>query len=181
MAVSLDGFIATEDGSVDWLETAGNSDADMGDEADAGFNAFLESVDCLIMGRGTMEVVSSFNLAPDEWPYGDRRVIVLSRTLKQPPENLEGLVEMYAGDVPELLASLDDEGYSHAYVDGGKTIQSFLELGLIDEMTLTRAPVILGEGIPLFGKTSKEIVLRNAGAKAYPNDFVQEKYTVTYK
>ena len=181
IATSVDGFIARQDGSVDWLHTAGSADADMGDCADMGFNKFIESVDCLIMGRGCMEAVSGFDLSPEQWPYGDARVIVLSNTLKEPPDNLKNRVEMYSGDLQELVSSLESEGFSHAYIDGGKTIQSFLDLQLIDEMILTRAPVILGSGIPLFGKTTQDIELRNAHAQAYPNGFVQLKYAVRYR
>ncbi len=180
IATSVDGFIASKDGGVDWLHTAGKPDADMGAQADMGFDSFMASVDCLIMGRGCMEAISGFDLAPDEWPYGNARVIVLSTTLKAPPENLKDRVELYAGDVRALVASLEEEGYRHIYVDGGKTIQSFLELELIDEMTLTRAPVILGEGIPLFGNNSQTVKLTDARATAFPNDFVQLHYTVSY-
>jgi len=180
IATSIDGFIASKDGGVDWLHTAGKPDADMGAQADMGFESFMASVDCLVMGRGCMEAISGFDLAPDEWPYGDARVIVLTTTLKAPPANLKDRVELYSGDVRALVASLDEEGYRHIYVDGGKTIQSFLELGLIDEMTLTRAPVLLGEGIPLFGNNTRAIRLTNARATAFPNDFVQLRYSVVY-
>ena len=181
IATSVDGFIAKEDGSVDWLDTAGNPEADMGDQADMGFNKFIESVDCMIMGRGTLEVLSGFDLTPEQWPYRDARVIALSNTLTQPPDNLKDRVEMYSGNLCELIAGLESEGHSHAYIDGGKTIQSFLDLRLIDEIILTHAPVILGEGIPLFGKTRQSIKLENSKAEAFPNDFVQLHYTVSYQ
>ncbi len=127
-----------------------------------------------------METIARFDLAPDQWPYGDARVIALSNTLREPPENLRDRVEMYSGNVRELLAQLESDGHQHAYIDGGKTIQSFLDLQLIHEMTLTRVPVILGEGIPLFGKTSHDIRLRNARSTVVPKDFVQLRYTVHY-
>ena len=181
IAISVDGFIAKEDGSVDWLHTAGNVDVDMGDQSDMGFSEFIESVDCLIMGRGCMEAIANFDLTPEQWPYGNARVIVLSNTLNQPPDNLKDKVEVYSGDLRQLVANLEKEGFAHAYIDGGKTIQSFLNLKLIDDMTLTRVPVILGGGIPLFGKTTQDINLENARARAFPNDFVQLQYTVSYK
>ncbi len=180
IATSVDGFIAREDGSVDWLDTAGKPDADLGDRADMGFYDFFESVDCLIMGRGTLEVLSGFDLTPDQWPYRDARIIALSSTLNEPPANLTDRVEMYSGDLRELLARLESEGHSHAYIDGGKTIRSFLELGLIDEMTLTYAPVILGRGIPLFAGTQRSISLESARAEVFPNEFVQVRYKVSY-
>ncbi|WP_295904063.1 dihydrofolate reductase family protein [uncultured Vibrio sp.] len=181
IATSVDGFIAKNDGAVDWLHTAGNANADMGDQADMGFADFMSSVDCLIMGRKCMEVIASMNLTPEQWPYGDTRIIVLSNSLTQAPDNLKDKVEMYSGDLNALVSTLSSEGYQHAYIDGGATIQAFINLELINEMTITRAPVLLGEGIPLFGKTAKEIKLEQSKAIAFPNDFVQVKYTVNYQ
>ena len=180
IATSVDGFIARTDGSVDWLDTYCNQEADMGDEADMGFTHFMKSIDCLIMGRGCMEVISGFNLAPEQWPYGDARVIVLSQTVTEPPENVKGHVEMYAGKIPELVETLEGEGFKHAYVDGGKTIQSFLNLQLITDMTLTQIPVLLGEGIPLFGKTNRDIRLERPERNVFPNELVQVQYEVSY-
>ncbi len=179
IATSVDGFIARTDGSIDWLHTYGNQEADMGDDADMGFNNLIESIDCMIMGRGCMEAISGFNLSPEQWPYRDARVIVLSKTLTEPPENVKDHVEMYSGDVPGLVETLEREGYQHAYVDGGKTIQSFLNLKLITDMSLTQIPVLLGEGIPLFGKTNQDIRLEKAEAKAFPNELVQLHYEVS--
>jgi len=181
IATSVDGFIARKNGSVDWLEAAGNSDADMGSQADMGFAEYMASVDCLIMGRKCMEMISSMDLTPEQWPYGDTRIIVLSNTISQAPENVRAHVEMYSGDLQALVAKLESEGHQHAYIDGGATIQAFINLQLIDEMTITRAPVLLGEGIPLFGKTLKDIKLKHAQATAFANDFVQVKYLVSYE
>lgn len=133
------------------------------------------------MGRKCMEMISSMDLTPDQWPYGDTRVIVLSHTVKQAPENVRDHVEMYSGDLQALVSKLESEGYRHAYIDGGATIQAFINLQLIDEITITRAPVLLGEGIPLFGKTIKDIKLEQAQATAFANDFIQVKYTVNYQ
>ncbi len=180
IAISVDGFIARTDGSVDWLHAYGNQEAEMGDDADMGFNNFIESIDCMIMGRGCMEAISGFNLSPEQWPYRDARVIVLSKTLPEPPENLKDHVEMFSGDVSELVENLEREGYQHAYVDGGKTIQSFLNLKLITDMSLTQIPVLLGEGIPLFGKTNQDIRLEKTKAKVFLNDLVQIHYEVSY-
>ena len=127
-----------------------------------------------------MDMISSFNLTPEQWPYGSTRIIVLSRTVKQPPENLTGKVEMYAGDLFELVTMLENDGHRHAYVDGGTTIQSFLNLRLIDEMTITQVPVLLGEGKPLFGPLERDVRLEEATAVACPNDFVQITYKVRY-
>jgi len=180
IATSVDGFIAKPDGNVDWLHTAGNLEADMGTE-DMGFKAFMDSVDCMIMGRKCMEMISNMELTPEQWFYGDMRIVVLSNTVTEVPDNLKGKVEMYSGDINSLVATLEKEGFKHAYIDGGKTIQSFINLQLIDEIIITKVPVLLGEGIPLFGKTLKDIKLEKAKASAFANDFVQEKYSVNYE
>lgn len=179
IATSVDGYIATPDGGVDWLHTSGNLEADMGSE-DMGFQYFMDSVDCMIMGRKCMEMISSMNLTPEQWPYGDVRIVVLSNTVKEPPENLREKVEMYSGDIQELILKLESSGFKHAYIDGGSTITSFVNLKLINEMTITKVPVLLGEGIPLFGKINKSVKLENAEASAFPNDFIQVKYSVNY-
>ena len=181
IATSVDGFIAREDGSIDWLESSGNQDADMGENTDMGFNDFMSSVDCLIMGRNTMEMISSFNLTSQQWPYRDARIIALSNTVKEPPENLKDKVEMYSGDLTALVTKLEEEGHEHAYIDGGKTIQAFLNQKLINEITITRIPILLGKGIPLFGETIQEIELEKAKAAAFPNDLVQVRYKIRYQ
>ena len=179
IATSTDGYIATPDGGVDWLHTAGNSEADMGSE-DMGFRAFMDSVDCMIMGRKCMETISSMNLTPEQWPYGDVHIVVLSNTVAEPPQNLRGKVEMYSGDIQNLILQLESSGFKHAYIDGGSTITSFINLKLIDEMIITKVPILLGEGIPLFGKINQSIKLENAKAVVFPNDFIQVKYNVNY-
>jgi len=179
IATSVDGYIATPDGGVDWLHTVGNLKADMGTE-DMGFQAFIDSVDCMIMGRKCMETISSMNLSPEQWPYGALRIIVLSNTINEPPENLRDKVEIHSGDIQSLILKLESGGFKHAYIDGGSTITSFLNLKLIDEMTITKAPVLLGDGIPLFGKINQSVELENAKAIAFPNDFTQVKYNVNY-
>ena len=180
IATSVDGYIATSDGGVDWLETAGKPGAGVGGPPYIDFAPYLATIDCMIMGRKCMDMISSFNLTPEQWPYGSTRIIVLSRTVKQPPENLTGKVEMYAGDLFELVTMLENDGHRHAYVDGGTTIQSFLNLRLIDEMTITQVPVLLGEGKPLFGPLERDVRLEEATAVACPNDFVQITYKVRY-
>jgi len=164
---------------VDWLHTAGNLEADMSNE-DMGFHAFMDSVDCMIMGRKCMEMISNMDLTPEQWIYGDMPIFVLSNTVKEAPENLRGKVEMYSGDIIELISGLEKKGYTHAYIDGGTTITSFLNHGLISEMIITKAPVLLGEGLPLFGKIYKKLKLENTEAKSFPNDFYQFKCSVNY-
>jgi dihydrofolate reductase len=180
IATSIDGFIAKKNGDVDWLHTAGNGKELTGANADMGLSSYISSVDCMIMGRKTMDIISKMNLSPEQWFYGDLKIIVLSNTLKEAPENLKGKVEMYSGDLLTLISTLENHGQKHAYIDGGTTIQEFINLKLISELTITKAPVLLGEGVPLFGKLFKDLKLENAKATAFANDFIQLKYTVNY-
>jgi len=180
IATSADGYIATIDGGVEWLETSGKTDVDLGDDSDMGFGTFIASVDCMVMGRGCMEKISSFNLTPEQWPYGNIRVVVLSNSIKEVPDNLKGRVELYSGEISALISELEQKGFKHAYIDGGATITSFLNAKLIDEMTITQAPVLLGSGVPLFGDISHQTKLRNTRSTTFANDFVQIKYEVSY-
>ena len=179
IATSADGYIATLDGGVDWLHTAGNLDADMGDE-DMGFHDFMDSADCMVMGRKCMEMISNMNLTPEQWIYSDMPIFVLSNTVKEAPENLRGKVEMYSGGISELISKLEKDGYTHAYIDGGTTITSFLNYGLINQIIITKAPVLLGEGLPLFGKINKMLKLENTEVKSFPNDWYQFRCNVNY-
>jgi len=186
IAPSVDGYIASSDGGVQWLESVGKTLSKEEEASDTmehfrnAFPSFIKSVDCMIMGSNLMNVLSGFNLSPEQWPYVDTKIIVLSKSIKDVPKNLKGKLEIYSGDIPELMNKLEKEGYKHAYIDGGKTINSFLNLGLINELTLTQAPVLLGSGIPLFGTLSKQILLENAQAIAFENNFIEIKYTVKY-
>lgn len=180
IATSTDGYIATEDGDVNWLHTAGKQDVDMGDNSDLGFKKYIDSVDCMIMGRKSMEKIASFSLPIEQWPYKNLSIFVLSSTLTEIPSGIHGPTEIYNGDVPTLLEKLSNKGFKHAYIDGGSTITSFLNLGLIDKMCITLAPVILGKGKPLFGTLQKQIKLDTISAIAYPNNFIQTNYTVVY-
>jgi dihydrofolate reductase len=179
IATSADGYIATPDGGVDWLDSAGNQEADMGTE-DMGFTAYMDSVDCMIMGRKCMEMIASMNLTTEQWPYGDMPIVVLSNTIKTPPESLVGNVEMYSGDINDLIKKLEADGYKSAYIDGGSTITSFINLKLINEMIITQAPILLGEGLPLFGKINQPVKLQDVKSTAFVNDFTQVKYSVCY-
>ena len=180
IATSTDGYIATVDGGIEWIEAAGNTGADMGKQSDMGFNDFMSTVDCLIMGRKCMEKLSSFNLPEEQWPYGSVRIIALSHSIKHVPDNLRGKVEMCSGDPGELVGQLEAEGYNHAYIDGGSTITDFINHKLITDMVISRVPVLLGSGIPLFGKLDMQVKLGSAEAIAYPNDFITTKYKVSY-
>ena len=170
IATSLDGFIARENGDLDWLP---GSDGNAGDE-DFGYKDFFDSVDVMIMGRNTFEKVLSFG----EWPYSEKKVIVLSKVLKQIPAGVKGDVEIKSGSPDEIIKELITQGYKHAYIDGGKTIQNFLQAGQIDEMIITRVPVMLGKGIPLFGPLNNTIELKLLQTTSFQNGFVQNHYLI---
>jgi len=168
IATSLDGFIARQDGSVDWLEVEETNE-------DFGFAAHMDSVDALVMGRNTYDFVASTGM----WHYGDKPVIVLtSRSLEIPAER-SAAVE--ASNLPpaELAKELDRRGIERVYVDGGATIQSFLDAGLVDRMSITTIPILLGSGIPLFGRSQQDIHLRHVNTVAFTNGLVQTTYDVT--
>ena len=168
IAASLDGFIARSDGGIDWLP----ADPESGE--DYGFLSFFASVDAMVIGRKTYEVARSFA----QWPYGERSVSVLSSSYPDPGVALSRTVTGTSASPEKLVRFLSSHGVRRVYVDGGKTIQSFLRAGLIHDMTIARVPVLLGEGIPLFGGTGKDIGLRHVETTSYPNGLVQSRYDV---
>ncbi len=170
IATSLDGFIARKNGDLDWLP---GSDGVAGGE-DYGFNEFFASIDTLVMGRKTYEVALTFK----EWPYRGKKVIVLSSGFPKEPKRLNEGVKGTSSSPTELIQRLASSGSVHVYVDGGKTIQGFLQAGLIQDMTITRIPVIIGEGVPLFGPLAHDIRLQHVSTRVYENGFVQSKYAV---
>ena len=170
IAASLDGFIARKDGSLDWLP--GSDGAQEGE--DFGYAEFFDSVDTLVVGRNTYEHVSNF---PD-WPYRGKRVIVLSSRYAHAPERIASNAEGSSAPPAELACMLESAGAKHVYVDGGKTIQAFLRAGLIDDMVITRVPILLGEGIPLFGILDREVRLRHEKTSTFATGLVQSCYTV---
>ena len=170
IATSLDGFIARENGDVDWLTVP---DLDENGE-DYGFQEFMDSIDVLVMGRNTFEMVVSFG----EWVYGDKTVIVLSSRPIQIPSNFRPTIEVHDSSPIELVQKLTTRGAKHLYIDGGKTIQGFLNAGLIQQLIITRIPIILGKGIPLFGPVSRDIKLKLIKTTTFPNGLVQINYEV---
>jgi dihydrofolate reductase len=121
-----------------------------------------------------MEMVMSF----PEWPYEGKRVIVLSHTLKETPSQLNDKVEIYSGSLTKLVSNLKNDGCNRIYIDGGKTIQSFINEDLITDITITKIPILLGEGLSLFGKTKHDIKLKHIESKSYPSGFVKSTYKV---
>ena len=171
VATSVDGFIAKPDGDIEWLHRPEYGASEM---KGLRYDDFMSSVDALVMGRNTYEKVLSF----PEWPYASTPVIVLSTKTKDVPQHLQGKVRFLAGAPERVVSELAAEGRTHLYIDGGVTIQQFLHAGLIDELTITRIPVLLGAGIPLFGHLATEQRLRLIRADESENGFVQERYKV---
>ena len=169
IATSLDGYIARPDGGIDWLERA---HARASADEDFGYARFMASVDALVMGRRTFEQASTF----PAWPYGTMRVHVLSERMKALPGGTPASVSLSAEAPRALVDRLTAQGARHLYVDGGVTIQRFLREGLIDEITITRVPVLLGSGTPLFGALDGDLVLEHVATHAYPVGFVQSTY-----
>lgn len=171
IATSLDGFIARKDGSLDWLDRA-NALVPPGTEL--GFEPFLRSVDALVMGHATYEKVLGFG----HWPYGDTRVIVLARRPVAIEPALARTVSASSEEPAALCDRLAAEGAHRLYVDGGVTVQRFLAAGLIDDLTITVVPVLLGEGLPLFGPLPADVQLRLVDATRFEFGFVQLRYRV---
>lgn len=169
IATSLDGFIARADGSIDWLtaqDTAGE---------DHGYDAFIGSVDGIIMGRGSYETVKGF----DPWPY-DLPVLVLSSLLaKSPvPDRVNGNVRFADLTPADAMHWMAQRGHQRLYIDGGQMIQSFLRDGLIQDMVITRIPILLGQGRPLFGALAADVALTHLDTRAFPSGLVQSRYRV---
>lgn len=165
VGLSLDGFIARPDGALDWLDHAGG--------VDHGYEAFMASVDALVMGRHTYETVLGF----PAWPYGAKPVYVLSSgVLKPAPPG--AAVHHLAGEPAAVARDLASRGVQHAYVDGGLTVQHFLKAGLVQRLILNRLPILIGQGIPLFGPVDRDLLLRHVRTKTYETGLVQTEYEV---
>lgn len=165
VGVSVDGFMARPDGRFDFLPEGGGEEH--------GYEAFMASVDALVIGRKTYEVVLAF----PKWAYGNKPVFVLS-SKPLAPAPAGAVVERMSGDPREIAARLDARGVRHAYVDGGETIQSFLRAGLVQRLIVTRVPVLVGEGIALFGATGRDIALRHVATHAFASGLVKTEYEV---
>ena len=168
VGTSLDGFIARENGDFDWLTAAGDA------LGETGYDEFFAGVDAMVVGRATYDTVRAF----PEWPYAGKRVLVLSRTLVGSVGIDEEPDTTAHATLAEVVETLVAEGRRRVYVDGGRTIQSFLRAGLIREITITRAPVLLGTGIPLFGPLDGDVHLRHVGTRELGAGYTQSSYEV---
>jgi dihydrofolate reductase len=166
VGTSLDGFIARPNGDLDFLPEGGGEPH--------GYNEFIASVDAIVIGRKTFEKV----LTMGPWPYGDKRVVVLSSRPLDLSVAVGAVVEQMAGPPAEIVSQLAASGAHHLYVDGGITIQRFLHAGLIQRLIVTRVPVLIGDGVPLFGALARDIRLRHVATRHYPSGLVQSEYHV---
>jgi len=166
IGTSLDGYIARPNGEFDFLPAGGGEPH--------GYDEFIASVDALVIGRKTFDTVLAF---PD-WPYGDKRVVVLSSRPLDLSAVHNGVVEQMAGPPAEIVAQLAARGAHRLYVDGGITIQGFLRAGLVQRLIITRVPVLIGEGIPLFGALPRDVRLQHVATQQYPSGLVKSEYRI---
>jgi dihydrofolate reductase len=165
IAASLDGYIARPDGRIDWLISAAEQ------AGDTGYEEFIADIDSVVMGRKTYEQTLTF----DAWPHEGRRVAVLSTGL---PTGIDQRISVHR-TVAELVEALTASGAARVYVDGGQVIQTFLAGGLIQELTLTTVPVLLGSGIPLFGHLTHDLPLTHRKTTVLGAGLVQSTYTTS--
>ncbi len=173
LGMSADGFIARLDGDVTWL--TGGADANTAPEdgggGDFGFADFVSGIDALVMGRGTYDVIAPFA----EWPHQGKPVHVLSTTLEPGADP-----RLAAGhrSVEEARDARGAAGYRRVYVDGGRTVHAFLRAGLIDDLTLSRVPVLIGTGHTPFGELAADVPLEHVRTQTFPGGMVQTTYRV---
>ena len=165
VGASVDGFIARRNGEFDFLSPGG--------DVDHGYNEFVADIDVLVWGRKTFETVLGFGGA---WPFEKQVVVLSSRELPKIPEGAK--VERMSGEPREILDRLGERGFGHAYIDGGETIKRFLRAGCIDRLIVSRVPVLVGSGIPLFGALAADVVLTHVATRHFPTGLVQSEYLV---
>ncbi|WP_076589194.1 dihydrofolate reductase family protein [Vibrio ostreicida] len=167
IATSLDGYIADKQGKLDWLHSVPNPD-----NIDTGFRALMARIDGLVMGRKTLDTVLSFD---GDWPY-TKPVFVLSNTMTKVPQGYEEKVFLAKGDLKDIFAELNAKGLNDLYIDGGVTIQHCLKEDLIDEMVITRFPIVLGGGAPLFGELKQPLNFKMTKNERVLENLVQTTY-----
>jgi dihydrofolate reductase len=165
IGISVDGFIARKNDDLDFLPE---------DCEPHGYTEFIASIDAIVMGRKTFEKVLTFGA----WPYGEKHVVVLSSRPIDLSVVSGGVVEQMAGEPAEIVAQLAARGIHNLYIDGGVTIQRFLRAGMIQRLIITRVPVLIGEGVPLFGPLKRDVRLRHVATRHYPSGLVQSEYEV---
>ena len=166
VGTSVDGFIARPNGELDFLPPGGGEPH--------GYDEFIASVDALVIGRNTFETVLAF----PAWPYGDKRVVVLTSRPLDLSAVRGGKVEQMSGPPSDIVAQLAATGAHHLYIDGGITVQRFLRAGLVQRLVITRVPVLIGDGIPLFGALPRDVRLHHVAPQHYPSGLLKSEYDV---
>lgn len=164
IAVSIDGYIARPDGGVDWLSTV------EWEGEDYGYKRFIDTVDTVVLGRNTYDAVLRF----DSWPFDDKRCVVMTH---RPAAARHG-EQLFSGKPEALVDQLAKSGARHVYVDGGSAIRAFLAARLIDRMTISVVPIVLGTGIPLFTPGVQEHWLVLEESRAFSTGLMQLRYRV---
>jgi len=168
IGTSLDGYIADKDGGLEFLQSVPNPEHD-----ELGFPEFMDSIDALVMGRKTYETVLGLG---GKWPYS-KPVYVLSNSFTSLPEHLNGKVELVSGPVEKVVQELNQQGLVNLYIDGGKLIQSFLKLDMIDELIISQIPILLGGGTPLFGELQSHLLFEHVETEVLLNAIVKSHYS----
>jgi dihydrofolate reductase len=166
IGTSVDGFIARRNGALDFLPEGGGEPH--------GYTEFIASVDAIVIGRKTFETVLAF----DPWPYDKKRVVVLSSHPVDFSAVRGGVVEHMSGTPAEIVSQLAATGARNLYIDGGVTIQGFLRAGVVQRLIITRVPVLIGDGVPLFGSLPRDIRLQHIATRHYPSGLVQSEYHI---
>ncbi len=165
VGTSLDGFIARKDGDFGWLSGFAS------DEAIKAYEAFIEKVDAIVIGKNTFEKVLAFS----SWPY-TKKVFVLSKSMKEVPDAVKGKVIILSMRPKDLLVHLANLGFLNLYIDGGVVIQDFLKEDLVDELTVAKAPILIGSGIPLFDYLESDLPFRHISTQVQSNGLVRTWY-----
>jgi len=165
IGTSLDGFIARTNGDIEWLVQYAN------DEAIQAYEEFISKIDAVVIGRGTFDKVLTF----PSWPY-EKKVFVLSNTLKKLPAIVENKAILLSLSPADTLKKLSQEGYTNVYVDGGLVIQNFLKADLIDELIISKVPIIIGSGIPLFADVKQGLLFQHVKTEVQSNELVRSYY-----
>jgi dihydrofolate reductase len=166
VGTSVDGFLARPNHALDFLDAGGSEPH--------GYEEFIATVDVIVIGRKTFDVVLAF----PEWPYGKKHVVVLSSRTLDFSKIPNAVVEQMSGDPSAIVEKLSARGFHHAYIDGGNTIQGFLRAEAIQRLTVTRVPILIGEGIPIFGSLPRDVNLRHIATRSYNGGLVQTEYEV---
>ena len=175
MAASLDGFIARGDGRVDWMETSDTFEN--GETLTPEFvQAFLETIDCYVMGSRTYETALDFESKGSGWAYGDKPTFVLThRTLRK----TRSTVEFHSGDLAGLVnETLRPRFGSIWIVGGGEVAASCLRLGLADEVRYSILPIVIGAGVSFFQGLDRDVALHLLESRAYKSGMVALRYQV---